>query len=170
MLWLTLSLALVGLLVGLAWFPCCGSKCPCISTPSTVSVTLTGWVDDACDCDVLNATHICDYWQSSGTHGTVGNYCIWKTDIATECTANNRNFTILAQASYSNALGTLTTYWNVDVVDSYTTVHLISYYKVVVIDDHQMDCTAQQTGFSVSSLGTLDACENPFSSTTCQVN
>ena len=81
------------LLVGLAWYPCCGGGACSLCTgdvPATRTVTLANFTNDTCDnCDDLNASHVLAF------QGPGGDYpCNWLKEGTSTCNGSTYDYTI----------------------------------------------------------------------------
>ena len=165
------ALAVSFILLAMSWWPCCcpsgDTCCPCDDTkPSTVTVTLSGFSDNDCDCDPLNATHVLSYTSCNGTPGTLGNNCSWDKVLSIGGAGKCANYYIGLSFAYANVSGTPTMYVAVLIVDEDTTT-IAQYYYAISTTEYRADCEATYT---LSPTNTFTgACADP-SSTTCQVN
>lgn len=145
-------------LLGLAkWYGCgccptvSGCSC-CESTPSTVSVTISGLVDDHCDkCDDLNGTYVLD--KDAPLDPVTA--CRWSTTGTIECTWNSWDirYTVYVLLTCADVYTIISI--NLDVVwaegDESGMGHHWDWNKSVAAVP--MDCTAPRTGFTTMSIG-----------------
>ena len=166
---LTLNLMFLFVVAMAAWFPCCNPYDPppcgsCSADSDTVSVTFTGAVDGACDCDWINATFILSRLS--------GNACAWRTQGTFACGVGG-SYTITAEATDIPPGSPVRKGWRVTLGIAIPAggISNIITYQWRSASSTSFDCTATQSLTLLSAASVPALCDTTaWSSSTCTVN